>query len=245
MKTKFSLAAMALALSTSVSISIASSARAAQQAPKGGLRAACIDRLAHGENRLHVKLSAKALRRLSQGLAKYRADVTPDDVALLVDYSRNSKTKRAFLIDYKACDIVAESYVIHGGVTYHPTIDREGDPNDDGMLDRCLRKDGSRHAMTRPGLYLTKGCHQTSEQNWTELSNGCAGITLEGLEGTNRDAEASGVVLHEHHAIPDDGSIKPVGQGCPAFPPGRLNEMMKHGLKSGKLVYVYAPQCGG
>jgi hypothetical protein len=204
----------------------------------------CIKSLSQGRNRLRVKVNATALRNLRDGLVKYSDYLKDDSEALLIDYSLNSKVKRAFLVDFKSCDILANEYVIHGGVVYHPVVLRDGDANDDGMLDKCINRHGNTKNMTRPGFAVTAGCHQTKENGWTKLNSSCQGVTLMGLDKSNQDILRSGVVLHEHLSIPDDTSIKPVGQGCPAFPPGRLKSMLGVVLMKGFLVYTYAPQCG-
>jgi hypothetical protein len=203
----------------------------------------CIQKLGRGENRFGVRVSVKALTRLQNGLKQFASAVTEPDRGLLVDYSMNSKAKRAFLIDFKTCDVLANEYVIHGGTVYHPVEQRFGNPVDDGMLKYCLRPNGSHQDMTRPGFFLTHGCHHSSEEGFTTVVDNCQGVVLQGLQSNNREAESVGVVLHEHESIPNDNSIKPVGQGCPAFPPGRLQSLLKYNIFSGALVFLYAPQC--
>lgn len=205
----------------------------------------CLRRLSRGENRFGARLDARALAQGARGLARHAAKLRTRDAFLLVDYSMNSRAKRAFLVDLKACDVLAREHVIHGGAVYRPVLEMDGDPDHDGMLDRCLNRRGTTKNMTRPGFMVTSGCHVTGLSGWPRFANGCHGVKLKGLEERNRDVLASGVVLHEHQAIPDDGRIKPVGQGCPAFPPGRLEPLLRFGLQDGFLVYVHAPQCEG
>lgn len=204
----------------------------------------CLIGLSQGRNRLKVNLPIKALRLLNDGLKTHAARLQEKSLGLLVDYSKNSVNERSFLIDFAACDIVSGDYVIHGGAYRQGDgYAFDGDPDRDGMLDTCKNKKGNRTNMTRPGLALTAGCHRTQQTGWPLVKGDCHGVKLIGLEKTNTDIYASGVVLHEHIAIPNDDSIKPMGQGCPAYSKGKLKDLLKHGLFEGALVLVYAPQC--
>lgn len=203
----------------------------------------CIARLTKGENRFKVELPAAPLKRLAKAMNDKSLKLQGDAVALLVDYSRSSKEKRAYIVDFKACDVLSEDYVAHGGAyvlkgkTY---ID--GDKNGDGLLDTCKNRKGTTKYMTRPGLYVTRGCHQ-SQKNWSTVHADCEGIKLWGLDKTNADAFNAGVVLHELKEMKQDSSVKVMGQGCPAFPTGRLKKLTRYGLVSDTLVIVHAPQC--
>lgn len=199
----------------------------------------CIKKLAQ-ENRFHVKLPEKAVLILAKAIDH---GVSSNSEALLIDYSQNSRSRRAFLVNFSTCDITTREHVIHGGTIYHPSVQNFGELHHDGMLNRCLRPDGTRKNMTRPGLFITAGCHVTREQNWTSITNSCQGANLESRNSKIPTSAIAGVVLHEHIAIHDDGSILPAGQGCPAFPPGRLKALVPHGVMRGMLVYVNAPQC--
>jgi len=204
----------------------------------------CVERLAAGQNSQRIKINRQALREALSGLRRFQTSLTTPSSVLLIDYSRRSTVKRADLIDFRRCDIVAHEYAIHGGAVYRPYEQNWGEPKRNGMLQYCVRPDRSRQYMTRPGFYVTAGCHMTAKQNWTQVYGQCQGVKLAGLERRTAEAMSAGIVLHEHLRIPNDGSIKPVGQGCPAFPPGRLEKMFAYGLQlQGTLVYVYAPQC--
>ncbi len=205
---------------------------------------ACVERLAAGQNSQRVRLNRQALREALRGLRRFQRNLADPYSVLLVDYSRRSTAKRADLIDFRRCDVVVHEYAIHGGAIYQPYEQNWGEPNRNGMLQYCVRPDRSRQYMTRPGFYVTAGCHMTAKQNWTQVYGQCQGVKLAGLEQRTAEAMSAGIVLHEHLRIPNDGSIKPVGQGCPGFAPGRLANMFAYGLKvQGTLVYVYAPQC--
>ncbi len=202
----------------------------------------CLRRLAQGKNRFGEPLPFAALRKMTIAKEKSRSQLSQDRFALLIDYSRNSRDRRAFLIDFAACDVVAAENVIHGGSIYRPET-HWGDPNQDGQLDHCAHVNGSQKYMTRPGAFVTAGCHQTRLTGWTHLSRNCQGIKLVGMDSYNSDAFEKGIVLHEHVEIPNDATVKPTGQGCPAFPMGRLKNLLRYGLMEGTILYVHAPQC--
>lgn len=205
---------------------------------------ACISALSEGRNRFHVKMNIKPLRKLIAGMRAYQGRLHEKSLALLVDYSINSKYKRSFLIDFKSCDLLAYDHVIHGGTVYSPIMKRDGDINGDGMLDKCINREGTTKYMTRPGFAMTSGCHRT-QHAWPMISRDCKAIKLIGLQKDNvQEFAPSGVVLHEHPSIDPFNTVKLEGQGCPAYPPGKLKEMTDKGIANGMLVYVYAPQCG-
>jgi hypothetical protein len=205
----------------------------------------CIDEIMKS----HSEISRKALEKLFGYNKKFSSQIK-NDYAILVDYSKNSKEKRSYLVNMERCEATARAYVIHGG-RYEKLKFKDGDPNNDGMLDTCTNKDPKfRHKyMTRPGPYVTAGCHVTGETGWTVLwkegSKVCQGIGLDGLlKGVNDDALAAGVSLHEHVLIKADEKVKPVGQGCPAYHPGDLKSMLSKRIEHSTLVYIYAPMCG-
>lgn len=226
-------------LSLAIGLLIASPALAANYTVSSD----CLRRLVAGENRMKAKLPAKALKKLATAMADKKNSLQDDAVALLVDYSKSSKEKRAYIVDFKSCDVLSEDYVVHGGAWMEgKKVFRDGDPDSDGMLDTCKNRKGKTKNMTRPGMYVTRGCHE-SKKNWSTIYSDCQGIKLWGLDKTNADAFNSGVVLHELKEIKKDESVKVMGQGCPAFAPGRLKALTKYGLANQTLVYVHAPQC--
>ena len=201
----------------------------------------CAEKLADGENRLDVKINRAALENMFRGLRKFRPVVSQKNV-LLVDYSKNSKVRRGYIIDVKNCDVLAHEYVAHGGTVYNPVMVRHGDPEHDGLLKKCVHADGTRTNMTRPGFYVTRGCHMT-QKDFPLVSGVCGGVKIWGLEKRNDDAWTAGVVLHEHEGMFEGDEVKPEGQGCPIFAPGRLKDLLKYEIFQGALVYLYVPQC--
>jgi hypothetical protein len=204
----------------------------------------CSKSLSQGRNRFGIKVPLDALRKLEKGLKTHASRLKEKSQGLLVDYSLNSKKKRSYLVDFKSCDLLTTDYVAHGGaIVRNGVTEIDGDPNRDGQLDSCKNRRGNRTNMTRPGLALTAGCHQTQQSGWTTIRGNCHGVKLIGLERSNSDIYQSAVVLHEITALKENSGIKPMGQGCPAFAPGRLKDLLQYGLFEGALVLVHAPQC--
>jgi hypothetical protein len=186
------------------------------------------------------------------------------NVISIADYSVNSKNKRFFLLDMKTGKVTKE-VVAHGSGKRNGV--RAGDPNHDGMLDKCLhdkpacckmtpsspgynandfnncvQTNNCRQNMTRTGFMKVKAPY-TSSQNFPALdSAGNNGIRIEGLEWRNRDAGSKGVVFHERWYVRGEGSVQGRSFGCPAFPPGKGAPLLKK-MKGGSLYYSYAPQC--
>lgn len=206
----------------------------------------CLIKLATGQNRMKAKLPLAGLKKLKAALEarSNQSSLKLKEIALLVDYTKSSKQKRGYIVDFKACDVLNQEYVAHGGAIYNPRYVNWGNPKSDGMLEYCLNDKGLRKNMTRPGLFLTVGCHKTRQKGWPIVQGGCHGVKLQGLEERNNDVFNAGVVLHEHVQIPNDGSIKLMGQGCPIFPPGHLKALInQYDFMKGMLVYLHAPQC--
>lgn len=160
------------------------------------------------------------------------------------DYSSNSRRERFYMIDLSNCSVQTE-IVAHGSgnFSYNGVKKAWGDPDHDGMLDRCIYG-GNRQNMTRPGFALLKGYHYSS-QAWPVIdSNGAKGLKMYELgrakdEGFN--LAGRGVVMHEQYYV--SNSTPGRSYGCPAMKPGHLKPKVSI-LKQGVLYYAYAPQCG-
>ena len=204
---------------------------------------ACIKALSEDAE---LKMNKKALEKFFSHFKTYGSSISNKRYGVLIDYKRPSTQKRSYLIDIKNCDVVSWEYVIHGGQSKET---KAGDPDSDGDLDKCTHSNGSRTNMTRPGPFVTDGCHETAKKGWKTLwkegKRNCQGIRLNGfLAGVNDPNVAAGVVMHEHIAVKNDGKIKPVGQGCPTYAPDRLKAKLRYKLQQGTLIYIFAPQCG-
>ncbi|MBT7609688.1 MAG: hypothetical protein HN576_08020 [Bacteriovoracaceae bacterium] len=186
------------------------------------------------------------------------------NVISIADYSLNSKNKRFYLLDMKTGKVTKE-VVAHGSGKRDGI--RVGDPDHDGMLDKCLHEgpacclmtpsspgynastfnecvqtNNCRQNMTRTGFMKVKNPYP-SGQNFPALdSAGNNGVRIEGLEWRNRDAGSKGVVFHERWYVRGEGSLQGRSFGCPAFPPDKGAPLLKK-MKGGSLYYSYAPQC--
>lgn len=227
----------------------------------------CRAKLARGDNRFDTKVNGRALYFLFRFYQKNQnaklrhnpvtgragAMIPNKNIALLIDYSLPSSKRRSYLIDMRDCELLQHDFVIHGGKhrakVYRADLGRSitrwfrpGDPDNDGVLDYCQQKNGTRRYMTRPGFMLAQGCHMSAKK-WPRVWGRCKGIKLIGLESRNRDVYRSAVVLHEHRLVYNRPRKQDIGQGCPAYAPGKLSDMVDKGLHKGTLVYIYAPQC--
>jgi len=172
--------------------------------------------------------------------AKANGTVAKDSRYLsIADYSQRSDQKRFYLLDLKTMSVTKEK-VSHGGGTYRRGY--AGDPNHDGMLNKCSQADG----MTRPGFYRVGDYYfsQKGRYRWPLLSRTPPrnGLRMTGLTpGVNHEALGDGVVMHEAKYNSASGFM---GRsfGCPAFVPGRGKPLMDK-LRGGGLFYGYAPMC--
>lgn len=220
------------------------------QAPKSSYSGeACLKRLSEGRNRFKAKLPLKGLRVLKRNLDRLAPKLEVKHRALFIDYSKSSIFKRSYIVDFRTCDLLTEDYVAHGGAVYTPKYINWADPDRDGVLNTCMRQGGNRTNMTRPGLFVTRGCHVTRQKGWPKINKSCHGVKLYWLQDGGSDSKnhtmVRGVVLHEHVQMKNNTRVKPMGQGCPIYAPGELKKMLKYGVYSGFLVYLYVPQCAG
>lgn len=186
------------------------------------------------------------------------------NVISIADYSVHSSKKRFYLLDMKTGKVTKE-VVAHGSGKRDGV--RHGDPNHDGILDKCIHDapaccsmtpsspgydsnafkqcvmtNNCRQNMTRTGFMKVKNPY-TSSQSFPALDNaGHNGVRIEGLDWRNFDANAKGVVFHERWYVRGEGSVQGRSFGCPAFPPGKGAPLLKR-MKGGSLYYSYAPQC--
>ncbi len=160
------------------------------------------------------------------------------------DYSGTSKRERFYMIDLANCSVKKE-IVAHGSGKFSSggVTKAWGDPEHDGMLNRCIYNN-NRQNMTRPGFALLKGYHYSS-QSWPVVdSSGAKGIKMYELgraKDENFNLAGRGVVMHEQYYV--DNSTPGRSYGCPAMKPGHLKPKTSI-FKRGVLYYSYAPQCG-
>ena len=225
--------------------------------PAQASRMAEISRCLKSPGLLTSGITQGALRATERRLATFVRHARHLDGILIVDYSLNVSEDRQFLLDLNRCRVLKKVRVAAGG-SYRKSPGsnewiHDGDPNMDGRLDKCKNRRGTRQYMTRPGFYVTRGCHQTGQHNWEKWpvlwGRACRGVKLHGLESQNSEAMRAGIVLHEHRVLSRNRALWSGGQGCPTTAPGELKSTIRSAdragfdLREGTLVHLYAPQC--
>jgi len=169
----------------------------------------------------------------------------------IADYSKPSGQKRFYLLDTRTGN-VTKDYVSHGSGSVGGVA--SGDPDHDGMINRCSHSDGKRTNMTRVGFFRTSNFYFSTKHDrrkkgrkgWPNLSvdsgSTVNGMRLVGLSSTNAEALGSGVVMHEAYYNQDAMAARnqKMGRswGCPAFLPGRGAPIMNK-ISNGSLFYGY------
>lgn len=183
----------------------------------------------------------KPLRKALSYFKKNKSKFSNKNYISIADYSQNSKNKRFYMLDMRTGRVLKEQ-VSHG--SGNSGGKKLGDPNHDGMLDRCTHSNGSRTNMTRPGFFKTANPYM-SGQNFPVVgrNNGSSynGLRLKGLENRNKDALSRGVVMHEAY-YNKEGAVMGRSYGCPAFIPGKAKNIFPR-IKGGSLFYAHVPQC--
>lgn len=168
----------------------------------------------------------------------------------IADYSQRSDKKRFFILDMETGEVRKEK-VSHGSGSRGSV--KAGDPNHDGMIDRCHHGNNirDRENMTRAGFFVTRDYYQSSKhtrmrngvREWPYLdSNNNNGLRMEGLTpGVNDEAMSSGVVMHGAW-YNDVSNIMGRSYGCPAFESSVAPSVLSI-LRGGTLYYSYTPLC--
>lgn len=172
---------------------------------------------------------------------KNKAKFPNQNFISIADYSQNSRNKRFYMLDMRTGKVLKEQ-VSHGSGKVNGV--NHGDPNHDGMLDRCVHTNGSTRNMTRPGFFKTANPYRSSQSFplvGKHKNNSYNGLRLIGLEDRNKDALDSGVVMHEAN-YNRKGNTMGRSFGCPAFAPGVAKNIFPN-IMEGSLFYAHAPQC--
>lgn len=170
----------------------------------------------------------------------------------IADYTQNSTQKRFYMLDLETGTLRSEK-VSHG--SGHRRRVRHGDPDHDGMIDRCHHGDDldDRTNMTRAGFFRTANLYRSTShedmrgevREWPYLdSQNNNGLRMEGLSpDVNDEAMSSGVVMHGawyNDLAPTMGR----SYGCPAFESDVATEVLPL-IANGSLYYSYTPRCDG
>ena len=194
----------------------------------------------------------KPLRQALLFFDENRDKIARHDLIAIADYGVRSDKPRFYVLNLQTGRVQADK-VSHG--SGHQRRRKYGDPDHDGMLDRCHRK-GRRTNMTRPGFFTTGELYRSAKHTrWTRVRGRRVrqwpfldprerynGLRLDGLtKGINDHARTRGVVMHG--AWYND--VQPVmgrSYGCPAFTSARAPDVL-NAIKGGVLYYAYTPQC--
>ncbi|MDG0817307.1 murein L,D-transpeptidase catalytic domain family protein [Bdellovibrio svalbardensis] len=141
------------------------------------------------------------------------------NVLTIIDYSKSSKEKRAFIIDMKT-----------GGVqAFHVAHGKGSDSNHDGMAEKFSNTPGSN--ATSLGYFMTAETYQGG--------NGYS-LRLDGLSSTNSNARSRAIVIHGSDYVQDRSVIQGRSWGCPAFSQANKNLVINL-LKGGSVVLSVGP----
>lgn len=194
----------------------------------------------------------KPLRQALRFFQRRRDALARHDLISIADYSVRSTERRFYLLDLETGDVHKEK-VSHG--SGHQGGVKHGDPDHDGMLDRCAVR-GDRSSMTRPGFFVTAELYRSRKHTRKRRINGrwvrdwpfvdeakrYNGLRLDGLTpAVNGHARSRGVVMHGAW-YNDIRAIMGRSYGCPAFTSARAPVVLDR-IKGGTLFYAYAPQC--
>jgi hypothetical protein len=164
-------------------------------------------------------LHPELLRRARGALEKNRRHLRHIDVFAVADFSQPSCNERFYLVDMES-GRTASFYVCHG---------RGSDPAHSGFLETFSNEYGSEASSS--GAYVTGAYYQGKYGR---------SMRLNGLQGTNSNAAARGIVIHSApYAEPE--MISRMGklgrsEGCFALPEGKLNMVLER-LGTGRLLY--------
>lgn len=170
----------------------------------------------------------------------------------IADYTQNSTQERFYLLDLETGTVRTEK-VSHG--SGHRGNIRYGDPNHDGMIDRCHHGNDldDRINMTRAGFFKTANLYRSTSHE--DIRNGVRewpylddqnnnGMRMHGLSpDVNDEAMTSGVVMHGAW-YNDLAAQMGRSYGCPAFESDVAVDLLPL-ISGGNLYYSYTPRCEG
>ncbi len=134
----------------------------------------------------------------------------------VIDFAKNSKSKRFFIIDLKTGAV--------WGV--HTSHGKGSDANHDGLAEKFSNVSGSNASSL--GAYKT-----------AETYNGSHGrsLRLDGLSTTNSNARARAIVIHGASYVSESNVIQGRSWGCPAVAQAHKDKLIDM-LKGGSLIYA-------
>jgi L,D-transpeptidase catalytic domain len=163
---------------------------------------------------------APLLRRALDALEQHRAAIPYRDVIGIADFSQHSRTPRFHIVDVTS-GRASTHLVAHG---------RGSDPARTGWLERFSNE--PRSNATSSGAYRTESVY---------VGGHGRSLRLQGLDGTNSNAEARAIVVHGAWYVSVDmiGRCGMLGrsEGCFAVANSSLEEVLTR-LAPGRLLYA-------
>jgi hypothetical protein len=137
----------------------------------------------------------------------------------IVDYSKPSWEKRLFIINMADGSVYAR----------HASHGRNSDPNHDGYLDS--------YSNTPNSWQSSKGFYRAAEIYWSSNQNIGRAMRLDGLQSSNSNARARGIVFHGASYTQDRNVKQGRSLGCVTISWKDKDDILDI-LKGGSLLYV-------
>lgn len=152
---------------------------------------------------------------------KQQGDLKNDEILTIIDFSQPSDQKRAYIYDLKNQRLIYQKRVAHGMKT---------------------GTDKAKYFSNRSGSHQSSfGAYVTSHTYHGKFD---LALRLEGMEYSNSQANARGIVVHAAQYATEK-FLKSNGRlgrsfGCPAFPFKDFEEIVDL-IKDGSCFYIYYP----
>lgn len=134
----------------------------------------------------------------------------------VIDFAKNSKQKRFFIIDLKTGKVWA-IHTAHG---------KGSDPDHNGLADSFSNVSGSNKSSL--GVYKTAETYTGSHGR---------SLRLDGLSSTNSNVRARAIVIHGASYVTEASVIQGRSFGCPAVSMDLKDKVIDQ-LKSGSMIYA-------
>lgn len=148
--------------------------------------------------------------------------VSKSNIITVADFSKSSRSKRLFILDVDAREVIMQTYVAHGrgsGGEYATSFSNTPESHQSSL-----------------GFYVTKN---------TYIGQHGLSLVLDGLErGINNNAEARRIVIHGANYIGDRhlkaNPFTGRSHGCPAVE-SKLSKRIIQTIKDGSVLFIYHP----
>ncbi len=189
---------------------------------------------------------------------------------IIADYSKHSSQKRLYRINLRSGDVELAK-VSHGSgnlsrttgnlnLNLHTEEMNWGDPDHDGMIDRCkiprhafnpstslsTSRENERHNMTHPGFFATRESrYLSSNEHWHRFDNRNNAVPLRGLtDGVNTEIREEDMALNAptyNHIGHASYAIMGRGSSGPALTPQARGLLSN--TEPNTIFYSFVPAC--